>query len=69
MSSNIRKLRTHSEAGYLLSMSRVAQVVKLVDTLASGASALTGVAVQVRLWAPFLFLTGYSACYLSRYLQ
>ena len=28
-------------------------MVKLVDTLASGASALTGVAVQVRPWAPF----------------
>ena len=31
-----------------------AQVVKLVDTLASGASGLTAVAVQVRLWAPFV---------------
>ena len=31
-----------------------AQVVKLVDTLASGASDLTVVAVQVRPWAPFL---------------
>ena len=30
-----------------------AQVVKLVDTLASGASALTGVEVQVLSWAPF----------------
>ena len=29
-----------------------AQVVKLVDTLASGASALTGVEVQVLSWAP-----------------
>ena len=32
-----------------------AQVVKLVDTLASGASALTGVEVQVLSWAPFYF--------------
>ena len=31
-----------------------AQVVKLVDTLASGASALMGVEVQVLFWAPFL---------------
>ena len=31
-----------------------AQVVKLVDTLASGASALTGVEVQVLSWAPYL---------------
>ena len=28
-------------------------MVKLVDTLASGASALTGVEVQVLSWAPF----------------
>ena len=32
-----------------------AQVVKLVDTLASGASALTGVEVQVLSWAPIYF--------------
>ena len=32
-----------------------AQVVKLVDTLASGASALTGVEVQVLSWAPLFF--------------
>ena len=31
-----------------------AQVVKLVDTLASGASARKGVEVQVLSWAPFL---------------
>ncbi len=31
-----------------------AQVVKLVDTLASGASGLTAVEVQVLSWAPFL---------------
>ena len=31
-----------------------AQVVKLVDTLASGASGLRAVAVQVRLWAPYI---------------
>ena len=30
-----------------------AQVVKLVDTLASGASARKGVEVQVLSWAPF----------------
>ncbi len=30
----------------------IAQVVKLVDTLASGASALRGVEVQVLFWAP-----------------
>ena len=30
-----------------------AQVVKLVDTLASGASARKGVEVQVLFWAPF----------------
>ena len=29
-----------------------AEVVELVDTLASGASALTGVEVQVLSWAP-----------------
>lgn len=32
-----------------------AQVVKLVDTLASGASGLTAVEVQVLSWAPFYF--------------
>ena len=31
-----------------------AQVVKLVDTLASGASARKGVEVQVLSWAPYL---------------
>jgi hypothetical protein len=37
--------------GFTLYSSK-AQVVKLVDTLASGASALTGVEVQVLSWAP-----------------
>jgi hypothetical protein len=32
----------------------IAQVVKLVDTLASGASARKGVEVQVLSWAPFI---------------
>ena len=32
---------------------RFAQMVKLVDTLASGASARKGVEVQVLFWAPF----------------
>ena len=34
-----------------------AQVVKLVDTLASGASARKGVEVQVLSWAPNFLLT------------
>ena len=34
-------------------MSLHAQVVKLVDTLASGASGLTAVEVQVLSWAPY----------------
>ena len=32
----------------------LAQVVKLVDTLASGASARKGVEVQVLFWAPYV---------------
>lgn len=36
----------------------LAQVVKLVDTLASGASGRKAVAVQVRLWAPLLLFSG-----------
>ena len=38
--------------GYLYSRCYEAQVVKLVDTLASGASARKGVEVQVLFWAP-----------------
>ena len=38
-----------------------AQVVKLVDTLASGASARKGVEVQVLFWAPYI-----SDCFLKR---
>lgn len=44
----IRTLRALSELSLI-----DAQVVKLVDTLASGASARKGVEVQVLSWAPF----------------
>jgi hypothetical protein len=36
---------------------RIAQMVKLVDTLASGASARKGVEVQVLFWAPLIRYT------------
>ena len=46
---------SHSELhGLGFPSSPCAQVVKLVDTLASGASARKGVEVQVLFWAPHL---------------
>jgi hypothetical protein len=41
-----------------------AQVVKLVDTLASGASALMGVEVQVLFWAPYLRTESFDSVFL-----
>ena len=41
-------------------------MVKLVDTLASGASARKGVEVQVLSWAP---LTAKNSAYLSRHIK